>query len=110
MTQSLPAWSEPFATDQRAGLRRLAPFEAIDRAWAFGDGSGAGVVVAVVDSGVEGAHPAVGGALRESVRVELQRDDAMVVAAEPVDEVGPSTARARIVHGLSQPPTIQSVH
>src|SRR5258706_1409331 len=109
MTQSLPAWSEPFATDQRAGLRRLAPFEAIDRAWAFGDGSGAGVVVAVVDSGVEGAHPAVGGALRESVRVELQGDDAMVVADEPVDAVGHVTACAAVIHCLAPPAAMRSV-
>ena len=67
----LPAWSEPFAADRRAGLRRLPPFAAIDRDWAFGAGDGSGVVVAIVDSGVEGGHPAVGGRLRQSVRVEL---------------------------------------
>ena len=61
---SLPAWSEPFAADHRAGLERLAPLGRLDRDWAFGDGRGAGVTVAVVDSGVEGGHPAIGGALR----------------------------------------------
>ena len=109
MTQGLPAWSEPFATDHRDGLRRLAPFEAVDRAWAFGDGSGAGVVVAVVDSGIEGSHPAVGGALRESVRVELQGDEATIVADKPVDAVGHGTACAGIIHGLAPGASIVSV-
>ncbi|MEO5939870.1 MAG: hypothetical protein ABIZ72_03010, partial [Candidatus Limnocylindrales bacterium] len=62
MNQSVPAWSEPFTGDHRAALRRLAPLDGvvpIDRSWAFGAGDGDGVVVAIVDSGVEGDHPAV---------------------------------------------------
>jgi subtilisin family serine protease len=109
MSTGLPAWSEPFAADHRADLRRLAPFEPIDRSWAFGDGAADGVVVAVVDSGVEGDHPAVGGALRESVRVELHGDDAQIVPDEPIDAVGHGTACAGIIHGLAPGATILSV-
>jgi subtilisin len=109
MSQTLPAWSEPFADDHRAALRRLAPFDRIDRAWAFGAGDGEGVAVAIVDSGVEGDHPAVAGRLRESVQVEVDGDDATVVAAEPTDAVGHGTACAGIIVGLAPQATILSV-
>ena len=109
MSQASPAWSEPFAVDHRAALRRLAPFDEIDRAWAFGRADGDGVVVAIVDSGVEGAHPAIGGRLSESVRVELDGDNATVVADEPFDAVGHGTACAGIVRGLAPRTTILSV-
>ena len=109
MSQAPPAWSEPFAADHRAALRRLAPFDEIDRAWAFGRADGDGVVVAIVDSGVEGAHPAIGGRLSESVRVELDGDEATVVADEPIDAVGHGTACAGIVLGLAARTTILSV-
>ncbi|HEX2753815.1 MAG TPA: S8 family serine peptidase, partial [Candidatus Limnocylindrales bacterium] len=109
MSQSLPAWSEPFSIDHRSALRRLAPFEAIDRTWAFGAGDGEGVVVAIVDSGVEGGHPAIAGRLRESVRVELDGDDATVVVDQPTDAVGHGTACAGIILGLAPRTTVLSV-
>ena len=109
MSQSLPAWSEPFSGDHRAGLRRLAAFDPIDRPWAFGAGDGAGAVVAIVDSGVEGDHPAVAGRLRESVRVEVAGDEAIVVPDEPIDAVGHGTACAGIIVGLAPRATILSV-
>ena len=109
MSTTQPAWSEPFAVDRRAGLARQVPFADIDRAWAFGDGSGAGVVVAVVDSGIEGGHPAVGGMLRESVRVEINGDETTIVPDEPIDAVGHGTACAGIVHRLAPAATFLSV-
>ena len=58
MTDLLPAWSEPFHDNVEAtGLGLDNP---ITRAWAYGDGSGRGVRVAVIDSGVEAGHPLVG--------------------------------------------------
>ena len=92
MTAGLPAWSEPFAADHRAALQRIAPFDLVDRGWAFGSGDGEGVIVAVVDSGVEGDHPAIGAALVDSVRVELRGDDPIVVSDDAVDAVGHGTA------------------
>ena len=77
------------------------PIATIDRAWAFGAGDGAGVTVAVIDSGVEGSHPAIGGALVESVRIELDGEDTAVVADEPTDAVGHGTACAGIIHALA---------
>jgi subtilisin family serine protease len=112
MTSGLPAWSEPFAGDHRDGLRRDAPFAAfapVDRGWAFGEASGAGVRVAIVDSGVEGSHPAIEGALAASVRVELDGEDTRIVEDEPVDAVGHGTACAGIIHGLAPAAELLSV-
>jgi subtilisin family serine protease len=109
MSQPLPAWSEPFSVDRRVGLRRDPALEGIDRAWAFGRGDGEGIVVAIVDSGVEGDHPAVGGRLAESVRVELDGDDASVVGDQPADAVGHGTACAGIIVGLAPRVTLLSV-
>lgn len=94
-----PAWSEPFDADRRAELRRDRPFEtASDRSWL--SSRGGGVSVAVIDSGIEGDHPAVGGRLARSVRVELDGDVATIVDDEPIDVVGHGTACAGIIHSL----------
>ena len=105
----LPAWSEPFV-GERVGLERLGPLGSIDRAWAFGDADGTGVTVAIIDSGVERAHRAVGGRLVESVVVE-PGDDGPVVGADPdaIDVVGHGTACAGIIHGLAPGADIVSV-
>ena len=106
----LPAWSEPFASGRRTALARPLPFEAIDRAWAFEGSDGAGVTVAIIDSGVERDHPAVGGRLVRSVRVELGGDDVEVVDdPEAIDVVGHGTACAGIVHSLAPAADIVSI-
>jgi subtilisin family serine protease len=112
MTTGLPAWSEPFAEDRRDGLRRpapLTPFAPVDRAWAFGAGDGAGVRVAIVDSGGEGRHPAIVAALAGAVRVELDGEEPRIVDDEPVDAVGHGTACAGIIHGLAPRAELLSV-
>jgi len=104
----LPAWSEPFRSDFRSRLARSRPFgPETARSWL--DSTGAGVTVAIVDSGVEGDHPAVGGKLVRSVRVEMRGDEADVVDDDPVDVVGHGTACAGIIHSLAPDADIVSV-
>jgi subtilisin len=105
----LPAWSEPFSAERRSELQRLDAFGSLDRAWAFGSADGAAVTVAIVDSGVEADHPAVGGALAASVRVELDGDESRVVPDDPIDVVGHGTACAGIIHALAPAATLLSV-
>ena len=109
MSLDLPAWSEPFAEANRDKLRRGGPWGRVDRTWAFGDGSGRGVRVAIVDSGVERDHPAVGGRLVESVAVERVGDDWQVVPTRPNDVVGHGTACAGIIHALAPEAELVSV-
>jgi subtilisin family serine protease len=105
----LPAWSDPFADDRRADLRRDPPLGRLDREWAFGDGRGRGVTVAIIDSGVEGDHPALDGALRRSLRVDLSGEAAVVLGDEAVDVVGHGTACASIIHGLAPEAELVSI-
>jgi len=108
--QLLPAWSEPFTAERRTALARALPFGGIDRAWAFDGSTGAGVTVAIIDSGVERGHPAVGGRLVRSVRVELGEESTTVVDDdEAIDVVGHGTACAGIIHGLAPDAEIVSV-
>jgi subtilisin family serine protease len=105
-----PAWSEPFLEGRRTALDRERPIPGMDRAAAFGGSDGSGVLVAVIDSGVDGSHPAVGGRLVESVRVELGEDGPMVVQdPEALDVVGHGTACAGIIHSLAPGADIVSV-
>jgi len=97
----IPAWSEPFLGPDRSHLTRLPPFGRIGRDEAFGDGRGRGQLVAVVDSGIEAGHPAVGGRVREAVIVEiLDGRPSVRDAAGEGDLVGHGTACAGIVHAL----------
>jgi subtilisin len=109
VTGPLPAWAEAFAAPNRQALARLPGVEPMPREWAFGAGDGGGVVVAVIDSGIEGSHPAIGDALVESVRVELDGEETAVVPDEAVDAVGHGTACAGIIHGLAPAADIVSI-
>lgn len=110
MAANLPAWSEPFTAGRRDTLRHLVPFTRLDREWAFGGSDGTGVSVAIIDSGVERDHPAVGGRVVRSVTVEQVGDEAEVVDdPDGVDVVGHGTACAGIVHAIAPGAAIVSV-
>jgi subtilisin len=56
-----PAWSAQFAPDTLSMLETSFPIEGITPEWAWGGSTGKGVRVAVIDSGIDADHPAVGG-------------------------------------------------
>ena len=106
----LPAWSEPFAVEVRASLERGMPLGALDRDAAFGDSDGSGIRVAIIDSGVERDHPAIGDRLRASMVVEVDGDDATVTEdSTGADVVGHGTACAGIVHAIAPDAELVSV-
>jgi len=109
--QELPAWTEPFVGDRRESLRHLAPFTGVDRGWAFRGSDGAGLMVAIIDSGVERGHPSVGDGLVESVVVELDDEGEPRVREDPsgADVVGHGTACAGIIHGLAPAADLVSI-
>jgi subtilisin len=103
----VPAWSEPFRHDHLGELARRRTLETTAAEWL--DSRGAGVTVAIVDSGVEGDHPAVGGRLVASVRVEMVDDEPVLVDDDAIDVVGHGTASAGIVHALAPEAELVSV-
>jgi subtilisin family serine protease len=97
----LPAWSEPFAGEGRDRLARPGHLSALDRDWAWGASTGAGVTVAIIDSGLETSHPALAGRVVESVAVELVDGEPRIVADESGDLFGHGTACGGVIVGLA---------
>ena len=65
-------------------------------------GRGAGVRVAIIDSGIEAGHPDIGAPVTRSVRVVSgPRQRPAIVPAEAVDPAGHGTACADIVASLA---------
>ena len=111
MSDLLPAWSEPFAGDGPGTAPELGLPRAVSRRWAYGDRSGRGVRVAVIDSGVEDGHPAVGRVDR-AVAVELDRDaeDGVRFVEGPHEDLyGHGTACAAIIRSLAPQVELVSV-
>jgi subtilisin family serine protease len=96
----LPAWSEPFSEPGRA-LRRRLRIRGVTREWAWGGATGAGVRVAILDSGLENEHPMLHGRVVENVAVEVDDDGPRVVEDEPRDLFGHGTACGAIIVGLA---------
>ncbi|MET0773199.1 MAG: S8 family serine peptidase [Candidatus Limnocylindrales bacterium] len=108
MVEELPAWSEPFTGDL-SGLHRPSRLDTIDRAWAFDGSTGAGVTVAIIDSGLEVTHPALRGRVVESVAVEMRGGEPEVVPDEGIDMYGHGTACGGIILGLAPDVELVSV-
>jgi subtilisin family serine protease len=104
-----PAWSEPFIGEAIARLARRSRLDRLDRAWAFDGADGHGVIVAIIDSGIEAMHPAVGGRVREQVAVELEDGDPVVVADAEGDLFGHGTACAGLIVDLAPQVELVSV-
>lgn len=107
----LPAWSEAFTPDRILPAPFVAHGGAGDRTWAYGDGRGTGVRVAVVDSGIDADHPAVGG-VAGGVVVEPDRDapgGARIIEGPHGDLFGHATACAAIIRSLAPDVELYSV-
>ncbi len=112
MTELKPAWSSQFASDALVELHTLGPLGKITRKWAWGNSTGGGVRVAVIDSGIEADHPAVGGRVRGSVVVEYDARQAQArVVTEPAsrDLFGHGTACAGIIRATAPEVELYSV-
>jgi subtilisin family serine protease len=98
--EELPAWSLP--ADAVEGISISADWpERIDREWAWGGSTGAGVRVCILDSGVDAGHPLVGeveGAVAVSVGEE---GEPVVTDDEEGDLCGHGTACAGIVRSIA---------
>ncbi|MET0693577.1 MAG: S8 family serine peptidase [Propionibacteriaceae bacterium] len=107
----LPAWSEAFAGDRLIGVRPLRLPTPLTRSDAWGPGTGAGVKVAVIDSGIDGSHPLVGG-VAGGVVVEPDpdaRDGIAFLEGAHEDLYGHGTACAAIIRSLAPECELYSV-
>ena len=82
----------------------------IDKDWAWGGASGAGVTVAVVDSGIDAAHPDVGPVARAAaLSWDAGAEDVMITEAPHDDLFGHGTACAGIIRRAAPDCTLWSV-
>jgi subtilisin len=111
VTSLRPAWSEQFDPGVLQPVTPLPLAAAITREWAFGASRGGGVDVAIVDSGVEGDHPDVGG-LASSVALSYDASAPEQVRVEEgphEDLFGHGTAVASVVRALAPDCRLHSV-
>ena len=108
-----PAWSEQFTPQAIKRLFHTGPIADLTPEWAFSGSTGLGVRVAVVDSGVEVDHPALGDCVRGGVVVEYDPEGENSVRIEtedtPCDLAGHGTACAGIIHLIAPQAEIYSV-
>jgi subtilisin len=105
---ALPAWSLPKDAIDRISLPGDWP-EHVTREWAFGGSAGKGARVCILDSGVEAAHPLVGG-LESAVVISVGENDEPVADPDTEGDVsGHGTACAGIVRSLAPEVAISSV-
>jgi subtilisin family serine protease len=106
--EALPAWSLPRDAARRIRIANPLP-ERVDREWALGGATGAGVKVCILDSGVERGHPLVG-EVTSAVSISLDDDEQPVVELdEEGDLCGHGTACAGIVRAIAPEAEIHSV-
>jgi subtilisin len=102
------AWAAPFHPGRLAPVRAL-PLPPPVRDWAWAGATGAGVKVAVLDTGVDAGHPRVG-EVAGFVDVEVLPDGGTRLVPGPhEDRVGHGTACASLVRALAPQAEIYSV-
>lgn len=103
-----PAWAWQFTPDALQALARIPPLEDITPDWAWGGSTGKGIKVAVIDSGIDAAHPAVG---RVSGYVAItEGPEGLIFDTEPHDDAyGHGTACAGIIRSIAPDCDLYSV-
>lgn len=106
-SRALPAWSLAAEAVDGIGIPASWP-ERVTRAWAIDESRGEGVDVCILDSGVDGDHPLVGG-LTSAVAVSLDGEETRIEPDELGDVCGHGTACAGIVRALAPECRLHSV-
>jgi subtilisin len=111
--QLRPAWTEPFIGDAIRELIAKGPIAGITPVWAWGESTGKGVRVAIVDSGIEYDHPALDESVKGGVIVEYDEQAKGGIRIDPdpkpCDLSGHGTACAGIIHSIAPEAELYSV-
>lgn len=103
-----PAWSSQFAPDTLQSLSPIPPLDELTPEWAWGESAGRGVRVAVIDSGIDADHPAVGGV--QGYVAIAEGPGGLAYSIEPhADAYGHGTACAGIIRALAPECELYSV-
>jgi subtilisin family serine protease len=104
-----PAWSAQFTADNIRSIPAIPKLDDITPEWAWGDGSGRNVKVAVIDSGIEADHPALGKGVSGFVAL-TETPAGITYDTEPHgDDYGHGTACAGIIRALAPECDLYSV-
>ncbi|MDP9372415.1 MAG: S8 family serine peptidase [Chloroflexota bacterium] len=104
-----PAYSAAFAPDAVQPLSPVGPPDEITPEWAWGGSTGRGVKVAVIDSGIDAAHPAVGGPVTGYVAIK-EGPEGPIYNTEPhADAYGHGTACAGAIRAAAPDCELYSV-
>jgi len=105
-----PAWSEQFTPEALRTLSLVQPIENISKDWAWEGSNGEGVKVAVIDSGIESDHPALGDKPVSGYVSITEGPDGIIYDTEPHDDVfGHGTACAGIIRAAAPACELYSV-
>ena len=104
-----PAWSWQFTAESLPDLPRIEAIDDVSAEWAWGGSTGAGIRVAVIDSGIDASHPAIEG--RVSGYVEITEVNGELVYDETPhhDSCGHGTACAGIIRSIAPDCELYSV-
>ncbi|MBI3965624.1 MAG: S8 family serine peptidase [Chloroflexi bacterium] len=109
MTEPRPAWSAAFAPEALQTLDPVGALETFTAEWAWGDSTGKGVRVAVIDSGIDETHPAIGGRLSGYVAIGEGADGFVYDTSPHSDDYGHGTACAGIIRAAAPDCELYSV-
>ncbi|GAC1630995.1 MAG: hypothetical protein NVS4B2_14600 [Chloroflexota bacterium] len=106
--QILPAFTWPVAPEDHPHID-VVLWHDITPEWAWGGSTAEGIKVGIIDSGIDGDHPSLAGAVHGGVVVE-RADDGHVAREDPHGDLfGHGTACADIIHRLAPRAELYSV-
>ncbi|MGA7670202.1 MAG: S8 family serine peptidase [Nitrolancea sp.] len=109
ISQHHPAWSWQFAIDSLTELARTELIDDVTPDWAWGGSTGAGVRVAVIDSGIDASHPAIDGRVSGYVSVTEANGELVFDESPHEDACGHGTACAGVIRSFAPDCELYSV-
>ncbi|HWU07397.1 MAG TPA: S8 family serine peptidase [Streptomyces sp.] len=107
-TPGVPAWGALTSEQEQEAFTSVL-MQGVTPDWAWSGSTGAGVRVCVVDSGVQGDHPLVGGVDQAVTAVENDDGTVGIEECAPTDLAGHGTACAGVIRSLAPEVSLSSV-